>query len=133
MTHDEKDVVVVFTEESLVRLYKQSATHAWSVGSAKNVKQAKLLVCVHNTPQLPLHNTVFAIGKVLPDAVVQSPEEGEEDRTIIGVSAFALVEDVYCPIKWNMGRRELRYVSRSDLAGWGIDVDALVWWKRETP
>jgi hypothetical protein len=126
MTHDE-DVVVVNTNESLVRLFKQSASHAWSV-DPERVKQTKLLVCVHNTPHLPLHNTVFAIGKVLPDGVM--PVEGEPDRTIIGVSAFALVDNVYCPIKWNMGRRELRYVSRTELAEWGVDVDALVWWKR---
>jgi len=126
MTHDE-DVVVVNTNESLVRLFKQSASHAWSV-DPERVKQTKLLVCVHNTPHLPLHNTVFVIGKVLPDGVM--PVEGEPDRTIIGVSAFALVDNVYCPIKWNMGRRELRYVSRTELAEWGVDVDALVWWKR---
>jgi hypothetical protein len=126
MTHDE-DVVVVNTNESLVRLFTQSASHAWSV-DPERVKQTKLLVCVHNTPHLPLHNTVFAIGKVLPDGVI--PVEGEPDRTIIGVSAFALVDNVYCPIKWNMGRRELRYVSRTELAEWGVDVDALVWWKR---
>jgi hypothetical protein len=126
MTHDE-DVVVVNTNESLVRLFKQSASRAWSV-DPERVKQTKLLVCVHNTPHLPLHNTVFAIGKVLPDGVM--PVEGEPDRTIIGVSAFALVDNVYCPIKWNMGRRELRYVSRTELAEWGVDVDALVWWKR---
>ena len=92
MTHDE-DVVVVNTNESLVRLFKQSASHAWSV-DPERVKQTKLLVCVHNTPHLPLHNTVFAIGKVLPDGVM--PVEGEPDRTIIGVSAFALVDNVYC-------------------------------------
>ena len=126
MTHDE-DVVVVNTNESLVRLFKQSASHAWSV-DPERVKHTKLLVCVHNTPHLPLHNTVFAIGKVLPDGVM--PVEGEPDRMIIGVSAFALVDNVYCPIKWNMGRRELRYVSRTELAEWGVDVDALVWWKR---
>lgn len=121
---EEKEVVVVFTARSPARIVEEAGSQAWILNPAR-AKLCKWLVCTQNrhnpdhefSDATEPHGSAFLIGKV--SGVRRSREEGAEDRWLIGISEYALVN---IPDVWKAWRNPVRYMSLDEL---GIDVSAL--------
>lgn len=121
---EEKEAVVVFTARSPARIIEERGSQAWILNPAR-AKLCKWLVCTQNrhnpdhefSDATEPHGSAFLVGKV--SGVRQSAEEGAEDRWIIEISEYALVN---IPDVWKAWRNPVRYMSLDEL---GIDVNSL--------
>jgi hypothetical protein len=121
---EEKEAIVVFTARSPARIIEEGGSQAWVLNPAR-AKLCKWLVCTQNrhnpdhefSDATEPHGAAFLVGKV--SGVHQSIEEKAEDRWVIEISDYALVN---IPDVWQAWRNPVRYMSLDEL---GIDVATL--------
>lgn len=123
---DSADTILVFTARSPERIVREGGSKAWvlNVGRAKH---CTYLVCAQNrhNPNYDFedatepHGAGFLVGKI--SKITRSPEDGREDRWLIGISEYARIDK---PGLWTGLRNPVRYTSLTDL---GIDQKKLKW------
>jgi hypothetical protein len=121
---DQENAVVVFTARSPNRIVREGGSQAWILNPAR-AKQCTYLVCTQNrnnpdhefSDATEQHGSAFLIGKI--SAVRQSQAEGDEDRWMIAISEYALID---VPDVWKHWRNPVRYMSLDEM---GIDPSAM--------
>jgi len=124
-----EEAIVVFTARSPQRIVREGGSQSWVLNAAR-AKQAAWLVCTQNrhnrdhefSDATQEHGAAFLIGKV--SGVVKSKEESADgkQRWRVTISEYALID-----IRdfWGHERNPVRYMSRSELEGKGINLSAL--------
>ncbi|MBI3284227.1 MAG: hypothetical protein HYZ65_05150 [Burkholderiales bacterium] len=120
----EQDTIVVFTARSPERIVREGGSQSWVLNAAR-AKQCGWLICTQNrhnpdhefSDATEPHGSAFLLGKI--SGVRRSAEEGDDDRWLIAISAYARIN---VPDAWDHGRNPVRYAS---LADWGIILDEL--------
>lgn len=123
MTETE-DAILVFTARSPKRILAEGGSQAWVLKPAR-AKQCVWLVCTQNrhnpdhefSDATEPHGAGFLIGRI--SAVRKSSEDDADDRWMIAIDSFALID---MPGLWDHGRNPVRYTSLERL---GIDPDKI--------
>lgn len=117
------EAVILFTAKSVERILQDGGTASWRL-DRNHARRCLFAVCTRNAHAewaegQEAHQSAFLVGKIRD--VVVSPEPGYEDRYLIRLAEYALVN---IPEVWHGDRNPVKYSTLEEI---GIDLSALNW------